>query len=88
MDMNREQLLKEVMAADFTLIELNLYLDTHPCDQRAINMFNTGVQRAMMLRANFEKNYGPLTPFAYSKSPWQWIESPWPWEAEHNPDYR
>lgn len=83
MDCNRENLLKEVMAADFYLIELNLYLDTHPCDQRAINLFNQSVTRARMLRENYERLYGPLTAMnSYSKYPWQWIESPWPWEKQ------
>lgn len=81
MDSEREKMLKEVMAADFTLIELNLYLDTHPCDQRALALFNSNVQRAKMIRENYERMYGPLTPATFSKYPWQWIESPWPWEG-------
>lgn len=82
MDINRYMMLKEVMAADFTLIELNLYLDTHPDDQRAIALFNCNVQRAKMIRENYERLYGPLTPaFSGSTAPWQWIESPWPWEG-------
>lgn len=80
MDMNRQKMLAEVMAADFTLIDLNLYLDTHPGDQRAINIYNSGVQRAKALRDAYEKCYGPISPSFYSRCPWQWIEAPWPWE--------
>lgn len=83
MDINREKLLKELMAADFTLVDLNLYLDTHPCDQRSIILFKNNVQRASMLRCNYERLYGPLTAAASSpQAPWEWIESPWPWENE------
>lgn len=83
MDENQEMLLKEVMAADFTVIELNLYLDTHPCDQRAIALYNSSVQKSMMLRDEYERMYGPLTArFSYSSYPWQWIKSPWPWERQ------
>jgi len=81
MDLNRERLLKELMAADFTLIDLNLYLDTHPYDQKTINIYNNCLQRAKMLRNQYEQMYGPLTPNSIpSGCPWQWIESPWPWE--------
>jgi spore coat protein JB len=83
MDLNREKLLEEVMAADFYLVELNLYLDTHPCDQNAINLLNQSIQRARMIRDNYERFYGPLTALnSFSKYPYQWIESPWPWEKQ------
>lgn len=81
MDANREKMLKEVMAADFTVIDLHLYLNTHPYDQRAIILYNNSARRAMMLRSQFERMYGPINPMCSpSKCPWQWIESPWPWE--------
>lgn len=81
MNANKAQLLREVMAADFTLIDLNLYLNTHPCDQNTITLFNNCVQRARMLRNEYERLYGPLTALnSTSKCPWQWINSPWPWE--------
>lgn len=81
MDLNREKLLKEVMAADFTIIDLHLYLNTHPYDQRALTLYNNSVQRAMVLRNQYERIYGPLNAqYSTSAYPWQWIEDPWPWE--------
>jgi spore coat protein JB len=83
MNTNRENLLKEVMAADFTLIDLNLYLNTHPYDQTTIMLFNNCAQRARMLRNEYERLYGPLTASnSTCKCPWQWISSPWPWEHQ------
>ncbi|MCX7747475.1 MAG: spore coat protein CotJB [Clostridia bacterium] len=81
MDANRERMLREVMAADFTVIDLNLYLNTHPYDKRTIDLFNQSVQRAKILRNNYERLYGPLTVNTPSGCPWRWIESPWPWEG-------
>lgn len=78
----REQLLHEIMAADFTLIDMNLYLNTHPYEQRAIALYNNFVTMARTLRMRYESCYGPLTPAAYSNCPWQWIEPPWPWEGQ------
>ena len=82
MDPNRERMLKEVMAADFTAFDLHLYLNTHPYDARAIVLFNNSIQVAKMVTENFERMYGPLTANHPSRSPWQWIEGPWPWECE------
>jgi len=80
MDINRERMLKEVMAAGFTAFDLQLYLNTHPYDQRALVFFTNSVQRARMLTDNFERMYGPLTAASATGYPWQWINSPWPWE--------
>jgi len=85
MDMNREKLLKELMAADFAVIDLNLYLDTHPNDQRAITIYNAMVQRAKMLRDSFERMYGPLTPMFIGTCPFKWINEPWPWQRQYSP---
>ena len=35
----REQLLRDIGIADFVLIELALYLDTHPLDMEALDAF-------------------------------------------------
>lgn len=40
------QLLKEIQAIDFVLVELNLYLDTHPNDYDAIEQFNNYSQKS------------------------------------------
>ncbi|MGI6669239.1 MAG: spore coat protein CotJB [Acetivibrionales bacterium] len=82
MDDAREKMLREVMALEFMLIELNLYLNTHPYDQRALMIFTNTAQRHKMVRENFERMYGPLTADASRSFPWPWIESPWPWEHQ------
>ncbi|MDP4179530.1 MAG: spore coat protein CotJB [Bacillota bacterium] len=81
MDPNRENLMKEIMSIDFTAIDLNLYLDTHPNDQKAIMVYNAAVQKSRMLRDKYERLYGPITALSPNYGPsWRWIESPWPWE--------
>lgn len=83
MDLERDDLLKQVMAADFTIIDLNLYLDTHPCDQRALMLYNNAIRNAKMLREAYERTFGPLTAYdSYSAYPWQWIQDPWPWDRK------
>lgn len=84
--MNDEQmaLLKEIMAVDFALIEFNLYLDTHPCDTRALQEFNGLCQQSKALHMQYEQCYGPLKPCgANDRIPWSWIQMPWPWQIEY-----
>jgi spore coat protein JB len=76
-------LLLEIQQVDFILVELNLYLNTHPDDQAAIAQYNDYAQRSMQLKKNFEAIYGPLFHFggSFSTVPWTWSSSPWPWQV-------
>lgn len=82
MDDARNKMLKEIMALEFMVIELNLYLNTHPCDQKALMILVNTAQRQRMARENYERMYGPLTASASRSFPWPWIQSPWPWEHQ------
>ncbi len=74
--------LKEIQAADFVLVELTLYLDTHPSDQQAMIQFNEYAQYTKQLKKNFEAKYGPLQQFgnSYTDANWGWGTTPWPWQ--------
>jgi len=83
MNAEREKLMKDIMAIDFTIIDLHLYLNSHPWDQATINRYNQCVQISMRLRRTYENMYGPISAYSpYNKSPWQWALQPWPWEKE------
>ena len=82
-DRDRLDMLKEIMAIDFSMIELNLYLDTHPVDQRALAIFNEYKARIKALKNEYEKKYAPLTFYDAGKCPWEWIDEPWPWEINY-----
>ncbi|MFP3918871.1 spore coat protein CotJB [Lysinibacillus telephonicus] len=77
------QLLEEIQAIDFVLVELNLYLNTHQHDMEAIKQFNETAQLSMQLKVNFEKKFGPLMNFgrSYSNYPWDVDDTPWPWQV-------
>lgn len=74
--------MEELQAVDFVLVELTLYLDTHPHDQEAIRQFNEYAKERKRLKKIVESMYGPLQQFgnSYSGYPWGWSESPWPWQ--------
>ncbi|WP_433742902.1 spore coat protein CotJB [Falsibacillus pallidus] len=75
--------LEELQAVDFVIVELTLYLDTHPDDHEAIQQYNNFVKQRKHLKKEFEKQFGALTNFGYSYShyPWEWKEAPWPWQV-------
>ena len=82
--MNRDELLQKISALDFYIIDLNLYLNTHPNDRDVIERYNAVVKEARMLRDEYERMYGMLMASSPSRTPWQWIENPWPWQYNFN----
>lgn len=85
MNNDRRELLEQIRAIQFMTVDLNLYLDTHPDDHRALHEYNQYVCQLRALKNEYERRYGPLTNFGYSLSqyPWRWIDEPWPWEHEY-----
>jgi len=84
--MHREQLelLKRIQALEFTATEFNLYLDTHPGDQRAFIDFSNTVRELEQQKELYRRNYGPLIVDDTARQPcWNWIDDPWPWEIEY-----
>jgi spore coat protein JB len=77
------RLLCELQTADFVLVELSLFLDTHPQDMEALRQFNQFAQKRQQLAAQYELQYGPLLQFghSFSRYPFQWVETPWPWQV-------
>lgn len=74
--------MEQLQAVDFVLVELTLYLDTHPDDFEAINQFNQFARERKRLKKIIESNYGPLMQYgnSYSGYPWNWNDGPWPWQ--------
>lgn len=85
MDTSQVSMLKKIMEIEFTCIDLNLYLDTHPNDQKALQDYNYHSEQLKTLKHQYEQCYGPLMPFGCSPSqyPWKWVNDPWPWEIEY-----
>ena len=74
-------LLKIIKQYDFTLKELNLYLDTHPNCSRALAMFAKYKKLREEAITEYNNKYGPLTPEQNNNlQKWDWISDPWPWE--------
>ena len=78
-DGKRREMISKIKSLEFAIIELGLYLDTHPEDQRAICMHKEYCKQIKDLKDKYQKEYGPLTIF-YPCNKWRWLEEPWPWE--------
>ena len=76
------EMLIKIQAVSFSAIDLNLYLDTHPCDQEALGHYNALCEQLACLKAAYEQIYGPLMSFGEAPSPypWRWVQEPWPWQ--------
>ena len=82
------QLLEEIMELEFAAVELNLYLDTHPFERKAISQYNDVVHELRARKQRYEMKYGPLANYGTytSEYPWGWVEEPWPWEFAYRRD--
>lgn len=80
--MSKEELMKKIMEYCFALIDLELYLDTHPHDTDCLMKFNSLKERSHALKIEYARHYGPITfSQVTSDNYWTWISTPWPWEG-------
>lgn len=79
----REDMLMKIKELNFAVVELGLYLDTHPEDQRALCLHRKYAKELKDLKDKYQKVYGPLTIY-FPCNKWRWLEEPWPWEGGIN----
>ena len=74
-----EELMRAIMEADFFAQDLKLYLDTHPDDTRAVEMFREAVRQSKACKAAFEDSFWPLVAdSAGTNGNWDWFDGVWP----------
>lgn len=77
------RMLNDISIVDFVLVDLSLYLDTHPFDHEAIEYFNHYARIKNKMSRDFSMRYFPLTTdMAESNKEWRWGAAPLPWEGE------
>ncbi len=77
---DREAKLYTVMQYSFAINDLNLWLDLHPNDKKALMIFENMVEESRKAKREYEESYGPLTVSHTKGNDFNWIDSPWPWE--------
>lgn len=75
-DCKREEMMMKIRELDFAVVELALYLDTHPEDRKALCLHNHYTKQLKELMDKYQKVYGPLT-IHYPCNKWRWLEEPW-----------
>ncbi len=78
----RECMMLRVQQACFAADETRLYLDTHPCDPKALAEMQRYQTLAAQAIAAYTEQFGPLTSGGSGvvSGSWAWGEGPWPWE--------
>ena len=84
--MNRELKLKKYIdSLDFAIYETVLFLDTHPCDTKALTLLEKYKNARQEAICEYEKQgckYSVTAKTASTQGRWDWIDGPWPWECE------
>ncbi len=57
----------------FSAWEIRLYLDTHPCDEHALQLYHQLCEQCACC------NYA--CAFVDGGNGWNWVDDPWPWEV-------
>lgn len=75
----------ELQVLAFAIQELALYLDTHPQDHEALDLYQ---QYQMMYHHGLEEYANSVGPMSHrapsSGSKYRWLDDPWPWEFAAN----
>ena len=75
----------QLQAMCFTLQDLILYLDTHPDDQNALEMYRKFQRMVHDNTMRFSEDCMPLTHFVpVDDKEYTWLKDPWPWEFSAN----
>ena len=82
----RERLSRRIAAIDFALVELHLFLDSHPNNKEVANKLEEYQTKSSELRAQYEEKFGPLSPIGKNGNRWSWISNPWPWDNTEEAD--
>lgn len=75
----------ELQVMGFMIQELALYLDTHPDDKEALELYRTYQKMYHDAMMEYSEQCDPLnhvTPVKHGK--YTWIDEPWPWEYAAN----
>lgn len=82
---SKSQLLNYIDEVSFCVVDMVLYCDTHPDDEKAIAFCQEHVRLRNAALDEYAKLYGPLTcdtTDLTGSCSWEWCNQPWPWEPQ------
>lgn len=81
---DREELMKKIAMYDFALVELHLFLDTHPNDRDAMKKVEEYKEKSKKLTDEYQECFGPIRSTSIDANRWAWISNPWPWDRRED----
>ena len=81
--MNKTELMKYINELEFALVDLNLYLDTHPDNAEALEMFTKLAATLKSAKYDYAKRFAPICVMdVKNQIPFEWVsaEHKWPWQ--------
>lgn len=83
MNYDKNMMLRRLSSIHFALVELNLFLDTHPDNCEALKAFQSYSEKFNMLLKDYQERFGPIVARDNAdNTEWDWIKGPWPWESD------
>jgi len=80
--MEQRKMLNWISMISFSIVEITLYLDTHPKDTEALEYFHHLSKLRTQALKEYASNYGPLIiDVFHPEDNWCWATQPWPWEG-------
>lgn len=85
--MTLDELRLSLRSYRFAAHDMLLYLDTHPCDEKAFSLYKALIEKSRALTDKYQCEYGPINASAAADyDEFNWICGPWPWEKGGNED--
>ena len=75
----------ELQVLGFAIQELALYLDTHPEDEEALELYRSYQQIYHKCMMEYNENQRPINhAMPHNGKGYTWLDDPWPWEYAAN----
>ena len=79
---DQERMMCDIGTVSFLLMDMALYLDTHPEDAESISTFLKLKDICKKHYDEYVRMYGPIRfTDVNCDNYWTWVSDPWPWEG-------
>ena len=81
----QNELLNQIRETVFAIVDLNLFLDTHPNCKEALELFTSLAFTLEALKREYTSHYGPLKAVDSANDiPFEWVSEQylWPWQRK------
>ena len=76
-----DELLLKLYETYFAIVDLNLYLDLNPNDNKIYEIYKSYINNYEDIKNMYESKYGPLEITCVDSQSYNWTHNPWPWDG-------